>query len=486
MDMSLKDATIKQCIDLALEKANTAVNYDTSNDFHNAIAAYTEAVELLVFVLQHPSSNNDTAGLKSICNIYLERIDFLSYLKMSEDSSNKKDIPQNDQKSSVPLVETSPLAIPSSASPSSHPQQHQTSKLNAMLMNIFAKKSTKKKKTSSATSSFSNHISIFNFTHHQKDAHKSIEIQPRSSKSTPMFPLDHSRWNKQARTKIHHLSSDNVLSHQYHGRSLSYTTTPLYLQQPVNSQQDNNKKSIPNRESRSSATIEHDSYPQKQFNVSDPFTIDKQYNTTPVAHSINRGSPAAETSVKVENSSPSPKSSLNTALPVPKKSSQRKKRASPPPFGNSEPIRDSSLNATSAWRSTNRSPVSLNSVNQCRIDIPPNSPPPPPPISDKSVNRTSTSLSNAPNKRISSLRLKTTFSLTNPPTIKSGGTISDPEDCNDGTVTLSPYSSIPGSPIKTIKIDPHIILSYPEAQVTVSNENIMNTFGSNMAEPTII
>lgn len=66
MKNSLKDATIKQCIDLALERANAAVNYDTSNDFHKAIAAYTEAVELLVSVLQHPSSSNDTAGLKSI------------------------------------------------------------------------------------------------------------------------------------------------------------------------------------------------------------------------------------------------------------------------------------------------------------------------------------------------------------------------------------------------------------------------------------
>lgn len=66
MKTSLKDVTIKQCIDLALEKANAAVSYDTSNDLHNAVAAYTEAVELLVFILQHPSSSNDTEGLKSI------------------------------------------------------------------------------------------------------------------------------------------------------------------------------------------------------------------------------------------------------------------------------------------------------------------------------------------------------------------------------------------------------------------------------------
>ncbi|KAF1805879.1 hypothetical protein FB192DRAFT_1364996 [Mucor lusitanicus] len=197
MKNSFKDATIKQCIDLALEKANTAVNYDTSNDFHNAIAAYTEAVELLVFVLQHPSSSNDTAGLKSICNIYLERINFLSYLKVSEDSNNKQNIPQNDQKPAISSPETSPLDVPLSTHSSPHAQQHHTSKFNSVLMNIFAKKSAKKNKTSSATS-FSNHTSIFNFTHHhQKDTHKSVEIQPRSSKSSPMFPLDYSKWNRQ-------------------------------------------------------------------------------------------------------------------------------------------------------------------------------------------------------------------------------------------------------------------------------------------------
>jgi nitrate/nitrite-specific signal transduction histidine kinase len=71
MKTSLKNAPIKQCIDLALEKANSAVNYDTSNDFHNAIAAYTEAVELLVFVLQHPSNENNMEGLKSIVSLFV-------------------------------------------------------------------------------------------------------------------------------------------------------------------------------------------------------------------------------------------------------------------------------------------------------------------------------------------------------------------------------------------------------------------------------
>lgn len=71
MKTSLKDATIKQCIDLALEKANAAVNYDTASDFHNAIAVYTEAVELLMFILQHPSNGNDTEGLKSIVSLFV-------------------------------------------------------------------------------------------------------------------------------------------------------------------------------------------------------------------------------------------------------------------------------------------------------------------------------------------------------------------------------------------------------------------------------
>lgn len=51
---------------------------------------------------------------------------------------------------------------------------------------------------------------------------------------------------------------------------------------------------------------------------------------------------------------------------------------------------------------------------------------------------------------------------------------------------LSPRLYIPDSPIKTIKIGLSIILNYPEAQVIVSNENIVNTFGFNIIEPTII
>ncbi|EPB90262.1 hypothetical protein HMPREF1544_02948 [Mucor circinelloides 1006PhL] len=483
MKTSLKDVPIKQCIDLALEKANAAVSYDTSNDLHNAVAAYTEAVELLVFILQHPSSSNDTEGLKSICNIYLERIDFLSYLKTSEDSSNKQNTQQNIEKSSIPLIETPPPALPTSPPSSSHSQQHHTSKINTMLMNIFAKKSVKKKKASSATS-FSNHTSFFNFGHHQKDAHKSVDISPKSSKSSPMFPLEHSKWSRQARTKNHHLSSDSILAHQYHSRSLSYTSAPLYFQGPVNTQQNNSQETIQYQGNRSTAATEYETYPQKQFNVSGPCTIDKQYNTASIVQGSNYCYPAAETSIKKENGFSNSNSLLNTALPIPKKSSQRKKRVSPPPPGYNEPIRDSSLNATSAWRSTNRSPFSPKSANESHLDIASNSSPPP--IFDKNVNRASASLSSPPNKRVSSLRLKTTFSLTNSPTIKSGGTISNPEDYNDGTTALLPCSSIPDSPIKTIKIDPSIILNYPEAQVTISNENIVNTFGSNMVEPTII
>jgi hypothetical protein len=54
-------------INLALQKANKAVEYDTSNDFQNAISAYLEAVELLVCVLQEPNDeDSDTKGLESI------------------------------------------------------------------------------------------------------------------------------------------------------------------------------------------------------------------------------------------------------------------------------------------------------------------------------------------------------------------------------------------------------------------------------------
>jgi hypothetical protein len=76
------------------------------------------------------------------------------------------------------------------------PTSPQKSKLNTVLMNIFAKKSTKKKKTTTANN-------IFNFNHNhnynQNEFHKSVNIQPKSSKSSPIFPLEHSKWSRQGK-----------------------------------------------------------------------------------------------------------------------------------------------------------------------------------------------------------------------------------------------------------------------------------------------
>lgn len=69
MSMTENNILIKNNINLALQRANTAVEYDTSNDFHNAISAYIEAVELLVCVLQeqpYDDEESDTKGLESI------------------------------------------------------------------------------------------------------------------------------------------------------------------------------------------------------------------------------------------------------------------------------------------------------------------------------------------------------------------------------------------------------------------------------------
>ncbi|KAI9470753.1 MAG: hypothetical protein EXX96DRAFT_611913 [Benjaminiella poitrasii] len=512
-NMKSQDDSVQIYIDLALEKANTAVKYDTSNDFQNAICAYTEAVDLLAQVLQSPTNGSDTEGLKSICNIYRERIEFLSYLKATEINSktqndNQRSSYDNSNISSIPVASkiqnaTSTSGVkkePTSASSKQH-------SFNSVLMNFFSKKATKKKKSS--------HNTLFNFIHHSNDIHhtSSIDIQPKTSKSSPVFPLEHSKWSKQGRARSHHMSSDNILSHQHGARSF-YTSpshsstsaaTLLYFQQYQPKSNDDEIMDIKNtttttavnkRNSHSdnaddynkpsASDNNHDRRQQKPHNTRGPFISEKQYNKPGMVPGGNYCYPSLTSAITNDETQqhPSSASKLTTSsLPIPRKSSQRRKRLSPPPLiplhECQEPVRDSSLN-NNLWRPTVHNDSSFVDDSQAYIIPTPDTHPPV--LSDKSEKRASTS--SIMSKRISASRLKTTFSLTN--TIKSGGAISLHEE-----TPLSPTPSIVSHdsltlPIKSVKIDPSIIMSYPEANVVVSNENIVNTFGGNIVESTPI
>lgn len=194
------------------------------------------------------------------------------------------------------------------------------------------------------------------------------------------------------------MSSDNILPQQYHGKFIPYTFSPsqnstlLHLQQATDTHEDN-KKTIPERGAdnqdmvrpiAAAAAMEEYSHRQKQFDTGGPFITDKQYNTSCMVHGSNYCYPVVYH--KVEKTS--------IALFIPKKSSQRKQRASPPaPLACTEPIRDSSLNATSSWRNTNSS-FSPKCFNNNEKIIPAS-----PPLSDKSANRTFATL--VTNKRVS-------------------------------------------------------------------------------------
>ncbi|KAI8979079.1 hypothetical protein BDF20DRAFT_478713 [Mycotypha africana] len=130
----------KHCIDVAIEKANMAVQYDAANDIPSAIAAYTEAVQYLFNALQQQQQQkeasrhdgggatdpHDIDGLMSICHIYMERIDCLSHLKAV--------LPQKQQATVI-------------ASGNDCTNHHHKSKFNSVFMNIFHKKTIKKKKS---------------------------------------------------------------------------------------------------------------------------------------------------------------------------------------------------------------------------------------------------------------------------------------------------------------------------------------------------
>lgn len=100
---------------------------------------------------------------------------------MSEDNENKQNTSLAQQQTQHQQDEVNIL-----------PTSPQQSKFNTVLMNIFAKKPAKKKETTSTSN-------IFNFNHNKKEPHKSVDIQPKSSKSSPMLPLEHSKWSRQGK-----------------------------------------------------------------------------------------------------------------------------------------------------------------------------------------------------------------------------------------------------------------------------------------------
>ncbi|KAI7899733.1 uncharacterized protein BX663DRAFT_488966 [Cokeromyces recurvatus] len=499
-----RDEAIKKYIDYALEKANIAVEYDTSNDFQNAICAYTEAVELLSQVLQQADHGHDTDGLKSICNIYKERIDFLSFLKTKG----------NNNQNNALTVSTTENNKNESSSTSSSKQNT----FNSTLLNFFSKKSTKKKKSS--------HSTLLNFGHHPKENlhHSTIDVQPKASKSAPIFPLEHSKWSKQGRAKNHHLSSDNIITHHYGRRPSSYsstsqsnasTATLLYFQpyQPlendtkmndtisITSASEKNRNYSDNVEVYNKPTVPDNNHDrrQKQLSSGGPFITGKQYNTSSMIHRSNYCYPTLTTTEETQPSqlSSTPNNLVNnpvtTAIPIPRKSSQRRKRSSPPPpplpsiiplQSCQEPVRGSSLNS-SIWRSQQQQQQQQahNNSNNKTYSIPvsvidSNTLPSPPVLTDKSEKRTSTISSMMSKRNSNSSRPKTTHSLTKINTIRSGGIINHDEDiCLSPTSSTLSYDSLPTT-IKTVKIDPDIILNYPEAKIVVPNEDIVNSFNN--------
>ncbi|KAI9248830.1 hypothetical protein BDA99DRAFT_226352 [Phascolomyces articulosus] len=68
----------KTQIEKALEKANTAVLFDSANNFKSACLSYKEAVTLLQDVLLADPFRNDRPRLQNICDTYNERIRVLS------------------------------------------------------------------------------------------------------------------------------------------------------------------------------------------------------------------------------------------------------------------------------------------------------------------------------------------------------------------------------------------------------------------------
>ncbi|KAH8887871.1 hypothetical protein GQ53DRAFT_768178 [Thozetella sp. PMI_491] len=77
---SSKTSSQKAMLSKALQKANTAVEFDNAANFEGARSAYSEACELLQQVLQRTSGEEDRKKLEAIRKTYTSRIDELNQL----------------------------------------------------------------------------------------------------------------------------------------------------------------------------------------------------------------------------------------------------------------------------------------------------------------------------------------------------------------------------------------------------------------------
>ncbi|KAI8890644.1 hypothetical protein K501DRAFT_265640 [Backusella circina FSU 941] len=319
----------KLWIETALKKANIAVKHDTVNDFKNAIFYYSEAVDLLNKVLENSKElKEDMDGLEAICDIYLERIEFLSYLmhpdseimneKNKRASSNKEKFTNNiDDTTTTDNLNTQNLSrLPK--------PEH----FNSMFLNIFSKRKTNKKEGT--------HL-FFSSSSKHKNQH------PEGSKSTPTKtpePL----WKRQVIS--HHISTDRDI----HSRRSSFTSSQSGSTDAL---------CLPLKGSKSGHEKNRNCLPNVLYSKS----FEKYEAPTLPRRNCNRNGPSSITCVYSE-----PVDS-NPCLKIPKKSSQRKTTNSSDSFGKhiSEPIRDSSLSHIHGWRARNSPSVSSSFSN---MDIP--------------------------------------------------------------------------------------------------------------------
>ncbi|CAO3668931.1 unnamed protein product [Rhizopus stolonifer] len=88
--------TSKLILRSALQKANIAVQCDSTNDVMGAVRAYKEAIELLDKVLELVDKENDRKRLQEIHDSYSERIRLLA-TEIDEDDEDEDDEDEDDE-----------------------------------------------------------------------------------------------------------------------------------------------------------------------------------------------------------------------------------------------------------------------------------------------------------------------------------------------------------------------------------------------------
>ncbi|CAO0802465.1 unnamed protein product [Mucor circinelloides] len=179
----------------ALQKANAAVQCDSTNDVLGAINAYKEAISLLERVLATVEKENDRQRLQSIHDSYSERIRLLSTItsKLETDIITKEQVEEQEQSPIEEATfqseksETSWLAKKSSIRSFSSKQSINTASTattsrpsHAMML---------RKMTSSSSIEGSIHEKSPPARNHWQDNTPSPSTRPVSQKEMPKFPV---------------------------------------------------------------------------------------------------------------------------------------------------------------------------------------------------------------------------------------------------------------------------------------------------------